>query len=576
LTNKKTLSSIGKKPQDLSYTYDSVGNILQIVDASDTGTKKTVLYSYDDLYRLTSASASDTAVGGDYLQTFTYDPVGNILTGSEVGAYRYDGNIGSNFANPHAVTAITPTVSETPPTSFAYDKNGNLTRKSGARNALYTWDSDNRLIASSVSSTSERYAYDNAGQRVRVTTESGATVLYPSKYFNSEYDTNGNLIKQTSHIFAGETLLATVEKKFVPSVTAPVPAPFPSSSFPKLPKPSPSIKPVTGLPPKAGTLMDGANPPPHRQPSTAVTTPILSYHLSDHLGSVTVSTNAQGVITELSDYYPYGSIRAEEKSKGSSKEQRKYIGQEFDRATKLSYLNARYYDGGRGQFLSQDPVFWEDPLKQNLQNPQSLNSYSYGENNPINKKDADGRSAAGVPLTPFEFVLYALFSPIQGSYDPVYESEQYAAQNNPTNNVMSAAMGMVGGKGGRAVNAEGRLVNAVEGARRESVVFKDLQKAYPGADIVKQPYLRDAKGKIVIDTKKGEARRIDNAVIQNGQVVDRIEVTSQTAKKGPQQQKEQSIINNGGTYIRATDGKLIDFAKSTGGITTPARIIRKP
>jgi len=124
--------------------------------------------------------------------------------------------------------------------------------------------------------------------------------------------------------------------------------------------------------------------------------PTVAYILTDHLGSVAVSTNAQGAVTELSDYYPYGSIRVDEAStNSSSKEQRKYIGQEFDPSTSLSYLNARYYDGARGQFLSEDPVFWEVGQTQDgknaLTNPQALNSYSYAGNNPIINSDPQGR-----------------------------------------------------------------------------------------------------------------------------------------------------------------------------------------
>jgi RHS repeat-associated protein len=55
-------------------------------------------------------------------------------------------------------------------------------------------------------------------------------------------------------------------------------------------------------------------------------------------------------------------------------------------------LNARYYDNARGQFISQDPVFWGNPKKQDLTDPQSLNSYSYGNDNPINKSDPNGLS----------------------------------------------------------------------------------------------------------------------------------------------------------------------------------------
>ena len=77
---------------------------------------------------------------------------------------------------------------------------------------------------------------------------------------------------------------------------------------------------------------------------------------------------------------------------GVGRDQRGYIG-EYQDTTGLSYLNARYYDSVRGQLLSEDPVFWT--AKQNLQNPQSLNSYSYANDNPVNLKDPSGKSLAG-------------------------------------------------------------------------------------------------------------------------------------------------------------------------------------
>jgi RHS repeat-associated protein len=50
-------------------------------------------------------------------------------------------------------------------------------------------------------------------------------------------------------------------------------------------------------------------------------------------------------------------------------------------------LNARYYEGNRGQSISEDPVFWG---RQNFANPQSLNVYSYANDNPINRSDPNG------------------------------------------------------------------------------------------------------------------------------------------------------------------------------------------
>jgi RHS repeat-associated protein len=63
---------------------------------------------------------------------------------------------------------------------------------------------------------------------------------------------------------------------------------------------------------------------------------------------------------------------------------------ENDAGVVRDLLTNRYYDPARGQFLSEDPTFWS--TKQNLANPQSLNSYSYADGNPITKSDPDGLS----------------------------------------------------------------------------------------------------------------------------------------------------------------------------------------
>ncbi len=113
--------------------------------------------------------------------------------------------------------------------------------------------------------------------------------------------------------------------------------------------------------------------------------PITRYVHVDHLGSTRAITDNTGTVVQMLDYYPYGQVKANTGTYGSQKQ---YIGQYYDTDSALNYLNARYYDGGRGQFLSEDPIFWG---KQNLQDPQGLNSYSYANGNPIVKKDPSGR-----------------------------------------------------------------------------------------------------------------------------------------------------------------------------------------
>ena len=78
-----------------------------------------------------------------------------------------------------------------------------------------------------------------------------------------------------------------------------------------------------------------------------------SYIHPDHLGSTNVVTNASGTVVQTLDYYPFGAQRI---NSGSNATNRQFIGQFTDNSG-LSYLNARYYEGSRGQFLSEDPSF---------------------------------------------------------------------------------------------------------------------------------------------------------------------------------------------------------------------------
>jgi RHS repeat-associated protein len=108
----------------------------------------------------------------------------------------------------------------------------------------------------------------------------------------------------------------------------------------------------------------------------------------------------------------------------------------YDPATALSYLNARYYDGGKGEFTSQDPSFLAigDPSqvkaitgqdqKAYLADPQQFNSYSYGRNNPITLKDPDGRAFvevnAGVDINPYSANLRLMIDSKNGRVDIGY------------------------------------------------------------------------------------------------------------------------------------------------------------
>lgn len=302
--------------QDISYTYDAVGNITKITDVSGTQAAKVVLFGYDDLYRLTTASTT-AASSTPFSHTYTYNSIGNISSSTPSGAYVY-GETG--YTNPQAPTQVGGV-------NLTYDNNGNLTAYG---TDLYTWNYKNHLLSVGDGSATTSYAYDHTEQRVSKTT-GGIDTIYPNQYFTKENATT------TKYIWAGDTIIATVEGN-----------------------------------------------------GSATST---EYVHQDHLGSTNVTTNNLGAGTSVLDYLPYG---AERVSTGDDLPNRGYISQFTDREADLSYLNNRYLSSERGQFISQDPVFWEIMQtadgKSVLVSPQAQNSYSYAGNNPITSKDPTGRA----------------------------------------------------------------------------------------------------------------------------------------------------------------------------------------
>jgi RHS repeat-associated protein len=111
---------------------------------------------------------------------------------------------------------------------------------------------------------------------------------------------------------------------------------------------------------------------------------IINYYHPDHLGSsniVTAKTDTQVNEVSLIEYTPYGSIS---KQIGSYDPRYKFNSKELDSSTALYYYGVRYYDYGLGRFISVDPA---DP---DLEDPQTLNKYSYCVNNPLKYIDPTG------------------------------------------------------------------------------------------------------------------------------------------------------------------------------------------
>jgi len=78
-------------------------------------------------------------------------------------------------------------------------------------------------------------------------------------------------------------------------------------------------------------------------------------------------------------------------------------GKERDSESGNDYFEARYYSSAMGRFMSPDWSAKEDPVPYaQLDDPQSLNLYSYVRNNPLARTDPDGHCG---PTDPFDCAL---------------------------------------------------------------------------------------------------------------------------------------------------------------------------
>jgi RHS repeat-associated protein len=104
-----------------------------------------------------------------------------------------------------------------------------------------------------------------------------------------------------------------------------------------------------------------------------------AYHVNDGLGSVRQLVDAAGQVVQGYSFIPFGVPLGE-----SGGEPDGFTGEQWDASTGLVFLRARYYQPGTGRFVSKDS--WEGNLRQ----PQTLNGFSYVENNAVNRADPTG------------------------------------------------------------------------------------------------------------------------------------------------------------------------------------------
>jgi hypothetical protein len=226
-----------RRLQDLRYTYDAVGNPIQVSDRAQQQVffrnqvvRPSSRYTYDALYRLIEATGREHLGQGDvgqphpvppsatdaphtglpqpgdgtamarYTERYAYDEVGNLLLvqhrsadparGGWTRAYRYEeASLLETDRHSNRLSGAGPARDPSPPQRFGYDEQGNTT--SIPEIPLMQWDYADRLHASGRPPGRDAgagrrevtyYVYDAAGQRVRKVTQrpAGAGAARPT------------------------------------------------------------------------------------------------------------------------------------------------------------------------------------------------------------------------------------------------------------------------------------------------------------------------------------------------------------------------------------------------------------
>lgn len=212
--SRKILTSIDAKGQETVYDYDTITGRLssitypddrvqyftynlggQLLTSSDTETGQTIVYTYDEIGRL----STETQLG--HTLTYGYDANGNrtSLVAENIGTYTYQYdqlNRLTNLTNPDSQTSI-----------FTYNKLGLRTSLTYGNGSLstYTYDGVNRLTSivheqsDSTIISSFSYTYDNLNNRMSETNSTG-TISYTYdktyKLLSAEYP-DGEIISFT-------------------------------------------------------------------------------------------------------------------------------------------------------------------------------------------------------------------------------------------------------------------------------------------------------------------------------------------------------------------------------------------
>ncbi len=386
LTQYMTYSAAGDLVQWFQYQYDGIGQIIAITDKVHTASQT---FKYDSINRLLEAK-------GNYgTKVYKYDEIGNILE-KDGATYIYGGTMSGGYkAGPHAVTSVREANGEV--TSYQYDQNGNMSvvdELTKSKKSFYIYDGENRLREVKVEEVSgksrvlSQYFYDGDGGRVK-------KVVYKNNQFADKKIALGGqvgLVPLTAVAMAGpmeievSSMSSSCDRN---SDCVPIRSQEMTVRLPQVPAtPTGEGIEVTRF---VGNLYEEVGDRKTKfiylggTRVASVTGDEVMYYHTDHLGGLNVLTDKAGMVRQLVEYESFGQISKQEKYGNDFATAWYYFtGKPVDDETGLMYYGARYYNPKLGRFITPDTII-PNPAR-----PQSLNRYSYCENNPVNFTDPTG------------------------------------------------------------------------------------------------------------------------------------------------------------------------------------------
>ncbi len=307
---------------------------------NENGIIETTEYEYDGLKRLTEESVK---VGSNTTDTYSYeyDDYGNrskmTATGTEdyVTEYSYSDANGSYTAllQKEVKTVESdenPFTSETKQTVYTYDANGNqITKTAEGKTETNTYDGLNQLIGFTDGETTASYKYNVSGLRYEKTVN-GQTI-------NHVWDGNQQIVADV------------IDNQFY----------------------------------EANCYIRGTNLVAKYNYRNGEKSEYTYYTQNAH-GDVVNLTDETGKVTKT---YTYDAFGVEKNIDENDINAFRYCGEYYDAETGTIYLRARYYNPSNGRFTQRDSYAGK------LNDPLSLNLYTYCQNNPLIFTDPSGHNA---------------------------------------------------------------------------------------------------------------------------------------------------------------------------------------